>query len=252
MLNSETGPLRDDANGDLFIFTANNCEFYGSGGGGYHPSINVTNCLYVNGGIGLWDNYGSANMTLQGCTFFRGAVFAHSAGNNPWPVNILNCAFDLTTFDMSPDGGPTNGYYTDYNSFVALTNINVTPHFGGHELTNVVNYNWQSSWFGNYYLPTNSLLINAGSTTANLLGLYQFTTQTNQMKEANSVVDIGYHYVVTDGFGNPLDTNGDGIPDYLEDANGNGIFDTGDLGDWQISPYGLGGANAILVFTPLK
>ena len=30
------------------------------------------------------------------------------------------------------------------------------------------------------------------------------------------------------------------------------IFDAGDLGDWQISPYGLGGANGLQVFTPLK
>jgi hypothetical protein len=51
--------------------------------------------------------------------------------------------------------------------------------------------------------------------------------------ETNSIVDIGYHYVAVDGYGNPLDANGDGIPDYLEDANGNGIYDAGDLGPWN-------------------
>jgi hypothetical protein len=65
------------------------------------------------------------------------------------------------------------------------------------------------------------------------LGLYHFTTQTNQAVEADSIVDIGYHYVATDQYGNPLDTNGNGIPDYLEDANGDGIYDSGDLSDWQ-------------------
>jgi hypothetical protein len=93
-------------------------------------------------------------------------------------------------------------------------------------------FNWQTSWFGGFYLPTNSVLIEAGSTNANYLGLYHFTTQTNQVIEGTNIVTIGYHYVATDQYGNPLDTNGDGIPDYLEDANGDGVFDAGDLGDW--------------------
>ena len=66
------------------------------------------------------------------------------------------------------------------------------------------------------------VFINAGNTNANLLSFYHYTTQTNQVKEASSVVDIGYHYVATDGNGNPVDSNGNGIPDYLEDAAGGG------------------------------
>ena len=89
-------------------------------------------------------------------------------------------------------------------------------------------FNWQSSWFGNFYQATNSLLVDKGNRTANQVGLYHFTTRTNQMKETNSVVDIGYHYVATDTNGIPLDSNGDGIPDYLEDANGNGLVDNGE------------------------
>jgi hypothetical protein len=229
---SEAGFFRDDGSGDIFIMAANNCEMY-AGGGGYFSSINSTNCLWVNAATGLWDNYGGANITFQGCTFFRGSINAHSGGNTPWPITIFNCAFDSTIFTISPDGGATNGYYTDYNSFMPYTSSNTTPYFGGHEITNIVSYNWETSWFGNYYLPTNSPLIQAGSTTANLLGLYHFTTQTNQVPETNAVVDIGYHYVATDAYGNPLDTNGDGIPDYLEDTNGNGLVDSGEIG-WNI------------------
>jgi hypothetical protein len=95
-------------------------------------------------------------------------------------------------------------------------------------------FNWQSSWFGNYYQTTNSLLTDKGDRTADQLGLYHFTTQTNQTVEANSVVDIGYHYVATDTNGNPLDSNDDGIPDYLEDANGNGIVDNGET-NWGLA-----------------
>jgi len=50
----------------------------------------------------------------------------------------------------------------------------------------------------------------------------------------NSIVDIGYHYVSTDTIGIPIDTNGDGIPDYISDANGNGLVDSGEIG-WNIT-----------------
>ena len=74
-----------------------------------------------------------------------------------------------------------------------------------------------------------SPLIDKGNTNANLLGLYHYTTTTNEVKEANSIVDIGYHYVAVDANGNPLDSNGDGIPDYWQDANGNGLDDSGEM-----------------------
>jgi hypothetical protein len=65
-----------------------------------------------------------------------------------------------------------------------------------------------------------------------LRALYHFTTQPDQTKETNSVVDIGYHYVAVDGYGNPWDSDTDGVPDYLEDANGDGSVNSGET-DWQ-------------------
>ena len=54
------------------------------------------------------------------------------------------------------------------------------------------------------------------------------------MKETNSIVDMGYHYVAVDANGNPVDSNGDGIPDYLQDANGNGLVDAGET-NWGLA-----------------
>ena len=62
-----------------------------------------------------------------------------------------------------------------------------------------------------------------GSTSANLIGLYHYTVKTNQTVEGDNIVSIGYHYVATGTNGLPLDSNGDGIPDYLEDPLGNGL-----------------------------
>jgi hypothetical protein len=150
-----------------------------------------------------------------------------------WPTWIENCVFERTDLSLmnDPSGGDTNITYCNFNAF--LTNGSRLPILGTHDVTNLISYNWQSSWLGNYYLPTNSPLIDHGSTTADQIGLYHFTTQTNQVKETNSIVDIGYHYVAVDTNGIPIDTNGDGIPDYLEDANGNGLVDSGEIG-WNI------------------
>jgi len=41
---------------------------------------------------------------------------------------------------------------------------------------------------GNYYLPSGSPLINAGSATAGQFGLSHYTTQASQVKEADSIV----------------------------------------------------------------
>jgi hypothetical protein len=109
---------------------------------------------------------------------------------------------------------------------------------------------------GAYYQATNGPLINKGSTTADQLGLYQYTVTTNlvgglEIKETNSVVDLGYHFVAVDSNGIPIDTSGDGTADYLADVNGN---NSGGTGSWTnyISPNGLNGANGLMVFTPLK
>jgi len=49
------------------------------------------------------------------------------------------------------------------------------------------------------------------------------------------------------------DYDGDGLADYLEDRNGNGVYDAGET-DWQTynSQYGLNGSSVLQVFTPLK
>jgi hypothetical protein len=125
-------------------------------------------------------------------------------------------------------------------------------------LTNTLTY--QTGPLGNYYYPTNGVpgsltnLFNTGSTWATNVGLYHYTTTTNQVVEGSTMLDIGFHYVAVDANGNPFDTDGDGTPNYLEDANGNGVYDAGDPSNWQVynSPNGLTGSNGLQVSTPLK
>jgi hypothetical protein len=161
-----------------------------------------------------------------------GSVYlTHAAGNTNWPVWIENCAFDGSGATMDNYGpGNTNVTYCAYNVFLngaqklIVTNV--------HDQT-ISNFTWQVGPLGSWYQSASSSLVNTGSVTADLVSLYHFTTQTNQIKETSSIVDIGYHYVAVDAFGNAYDSDGDGVPDYLEDANGNGIFDLGDLSNWN-------------------
>jgi len=96
---------------------------------------------------------------------------------------------------------------------------------------------YQTSPFGNYYLPATSPLYNAGSRSYAEAGLAHYTTRLDQVKEmdeSSDMVNIGLHYIATTGPNStqPKDTDGDGIPDYVEDANGNGQCDAGET-DWR-------------------
>ncbi len=102
----------------------------------------------------------------------------------------------------------------------------------------VATLDFASGPLGPYYYPTSGTnlytLVNAGSRNADAAGLYHYTSLIDQTKETNSVVDIGFHYVAVDSNGVAIDTDGDGIPDYQEDENGNGTSDSGET-DWQSS-----------------
>ena len=206
----------------LLKIAAQNSELWGSWAGGYWEYLNFTNCLFDRTRLGMIGG-NPAICGLRNCTFHAGDLTLYKYGQT-WPVWIEECAFDGTTFSVDDNsGGNTNITYCDFNAF--LTNGQRLPMRGAHDVTNLLSFNWQSSWLGNYYLPANSPLIDHGSTTADQVGLYWFTTQTNQVAEGFSIVDIGYHYVAVDANGNPLQTLTNNAPDYLVDANGNGLPD---------------------------
>jgi len=111
-----------------------------------------------------------------------------------------------------------------------------------------------------YYPQTGgnlSALINAGSTSAANVGLYHFTTITNlsggfQIAETNSAVDLGFHLPALDSSNHAIDSDGDTIPNYVED-NGNGN-PSDDPTSWLVynSTNSLVTGNGLVVFTPLK
>ena len=174
------------------------------------------------------DYYSPFTLYLYNNLFHNGTNSFTTTTNSPaWTVkdNLFDC--DSVTKSGSPTFTVSNNGYRS-----GLTSLG-----GSGNKTGLVP-DYQTGPLGNFYYPTNGSstsltnLFDAGSRNATNAGLYHFTTTTNQVKEATTTVDIGYHYVAVDANGNPIDTDGDGIPDYLEDRNGNGVVDSGET-DWQ-------------------
>jgi hypothetical protein len=188
----------------------------------------LTNTVWERGTNKIGITAASANSTVH----LRNNLFKNSSqhflgGNSSW-----------TVCDNLVDGGSLDDHGT------ALTNRNNayyqagTTLSGGTSNLTLGSLTYVVGPLSPYYQPTNSSLINTGSISAASVGLYHFTSTTNQVKETNSLVDIGPHWVALDANGNPKDSDGDGVPDYYEDFSGNGSVNSGET-DWQ-SPTDLG------------
>jgi len=191
----------------------------GCGAGG---TVTLMNNLFYYSVIANFATNLSSTITLSNNLVFGTTVNLPQPSSPVWQA--FNNDFDTCTITTST---LTNGYnaYLNCNGRLYPTNA--------FDIVSASSLAYQSGTLGNFYQPTNSPLIHKGSTNANLVGLYHYTVTTNQVVEGTNTVCIGFHYAATDANGDPLDTNGDGIPDYLEDANGNGRVDTGEIG-WNI------------------
>jgi len=205
-----------------FPMAFRDCQFHGGLFTSYEPAFNVTNCLFDRVAVDVEDYVGAFNPTFRSCTFYGGSVYLAQGDGGVW--TFTDNIFDKTTITVL--GAITN----DYNGYVTNSDRVGT---GTHDvILGTNNAGWQSSWLGNFYLPTNSPFIDKASfTNSALIGMYHFTTLTNQTKEMTNPLDCGFHYVaVTNGI--PIDTDGDGTIDVVEDLNGDGSVNSGET-DWQ-------------------
>jgi len=193
-------------------FTVRNCEFY-FGGEALNPSY-IFNNLFVNNSISV--NSGPGVGAISNNLFYASTISLSSS----------NVVFN-NDFDSSELFFNTNVIADGYNAYLNC-NTRLYP-TNLYDIVTSTGLAYESSSLGDFYQPSDSPLKRAGSTTADQIGLYHFTTQTNQIPDGTNLVDIGYHYVATDTNGNPVSTPGDGIPDYLADANGNGIDDINEV-----------------------
>jgi hypothetical protein len=204
--------------------------------------LTATNCLFQRANFTVTDRTtGNSSQTFFNNLFWEGELTVKHANSGTYTFrdNLFNQTSNTLT-------GTIN--YCSNNAYV-------TTNFGVLSPTNSDIFLTASPAFemgalGQYYYPaTQTNLIHEGSQSAPAAGLYHYTVLTNANSiEGTNIVSIGFHYVGVGTNGLPLDTSGDGTPDYIADVNGNGS------GNWSnyISPNGLTTANGLLIFTPLK
>ena len=170
--------------------------------------------------------------------FLNGSL-TFSKGDTRTAWTLKDNAFDNATASAS-------GYLTlGNNGYINTTSL------GGSSNVVVSSFTYANATLGNWYHASTNF-IDRGSRLAGAAGLYHHTTTTNQVKDASTAVDIGFHYVATDANGLPLDYDGDGWADYFEDRNGNGGSPDSGETDWQVSENGTTGVPGLEVFTPME
>lgn len=184
---------------------------------------------------------GSSSFTLYNSLFRASTNLFNAPVGNTWIVR--DNSFDAS---INEDWGAT--MTASHNAFISGS-ARLNP---GTQTSDVVvgSFTYANASLGPWY-QSSAAIQNAGSRGAGSAGLYNYTTRTDNAKESSTTVDIGFHYMsISSTTGQPIDTDGDGVPDYLEDYNGDGIK-SGTETDSVISNTGLPGAAKFLLFTPI-
>jgi hypothetical protein len=206
------------------------CQFLGGSNNISGETLYCTNCLFQRLNMTLsWQSGHIVSNTFCNNLLLEGELtFVHkSTDTNSW--TFRDNLFDQTAITLTH----TNSLDIFTNNAYVTTNYMLPASGGDQILSN--SPAWESGDLGYYYYPTNQTnLIHTGSQLASAAGLYHYTVTTNNVIEGTNIVSIGFHYVACGTNGLPIDTNGDGIPDYLEDINGNGVVDSGEI-DWQVA-----------------
>jgi hypothetical protein len=202
--------------------------------------------------------YKNFALEVRNNTFYGGALnYTYGSAGVAWTVkdNLFNNGSFVTSITASPFNASHNAYRSGLSTVIPNESGAIT-------VTNMdfVKGPMRTQWElpGNYYYQTSggtgslSTLFDAGSRSASDAGLYHHTVRVDQAKDTG-LVAIGFHYVAFNGSHLPADGDNDGLPDYLEDANGNGSFDSG-AGEtaWNAYNGSVPGPTGLLVFTLLK
>jgi hypothetical protein len=208
------------------------CQFHsGELVTGLGPVINVTNCLFERVYLSLSPVDGNTPM-LRNNLFYGGTL-------DLLPFGAYHSVVQDNLFDRTEIVNNSSlSSYSGYNAYV--TNYNRLHATAAGDIILMSPPVYQTGALGNFYEPTNSPLINAGSGSAADAGLANYTMLTNQTPDSGTV-DMGYHYPVT---GN----DSTGTDFWLTFFN---LYDANDLSLYITSPVAATGAITYMVNGPV-
>lgn len=145
----------------------------------------------------------------------------------------LTWTFTDNIFDHSEFHGPNSYHGTGpigdnhNNVYAGMGSTRLQP-ADPYSFATTVTY--RNGPLGAFYLgEENAALMHTGSQTAAEAGLYHFNTIGTDEIQGDNQVNIGPAYLTLDNAGNPVDSNGDGVPDFIADRNGNGLEDADEM-----------------------
>jgi len=209
-------------------------------------NFSFANNRWLRGHLYLDQDTGPAySLGMHNNLWLGGRVFLNSyTGSGLW--TLYDNLFDVTT-NSAPAGTSwtaVDNAYRSATTFGGLSNVTVTV---AEHLTGPLGTN--------YYPSANGVgggftqLVGAGFRTGPVAGLFHHVIATNLVPIGTGAVGIGFHHLRTTAAGVPLDTDGDGIPDWMEDVNGDGVHQANSESHWQSSTNGTTGSAGLQVFT---
>jgi hypothetical protein len=214
-----------------------NGTFYYETGGPQGRTVTLRNNIFEHAfivmqnfqpGHGSFDENNTAvNNLFYGCDFWL------------QPVSGVNWTFTDNIFDQSSIHGSPVVTVNKDNAYINMSANHLSPGTESGINPNLTSLTYDSGPLGHFYLPASATqLLGKGSRTAANAGLYHFTSlNTANSKELNATVNIGPAYVGIDASGRPIDTDGDGMPDYAENESGTGSVASGET-DWTVADVG--------------
>jgi len=227
-------------------------DFYNPNANGLNVTMRNNFCERIN------FNHTQDNATYQNFPLnvynnvFLGGFLYYNYGHSGTTWNVKDNYFDSEQLNRS--GSTFSAANNGYKSGLAPFSNDPWPKtIAVSDFQNGA-MNVHLGYLGNHYYPTTGTNLAAlrswGSRYADAAGLWHHTLTVDQIKDTGWV-DVGFHYVALNGSNLPVDTDSDGKPDYAEDKDGDGVFDSGET-DWQTSNSSVSGPTALQVFTLLK
>ncbi len=150
--------------------------------------------------------------------FYDADLWLRDVSNAGASWTFTDNLFDNTTFHGDNIVGVNHN-----NGYVNMSGKHLSPTTETQPHPDLASLTYALGPLGRFYLPsTATQLLGAGGRKAGQAGLYHFTSLTTNAKEQNAMVNIGPAYLALDANGNPVDSNGDGVADFIADRNGDG------------------------------